>query len=151
MQKIFFCASKGTSQSDNCTQCKPALKWCINYDVNHSKLGHFLNVEKIFFCASKGTILERLSPQCKPAFRHKLMNHKPVFWLLSTCFRLATTSGMTASMRLKHSIDLSRPSSPLAISASTYNSPFWMMLIKALKFVESFNCKIGINRFESET
>ena len=53
--------------------------------------------------------------------------------LLSTCLRLATTSGITASIKLKHSMDLSLPSSPVAISASTYNSPFCTMLINALK------------------
>ena len=55
--------------------------------------------------------------------------------LLSTCLRLATTSGITASIKLKHSMDLSLPSSPVAISASTYNSPFCTMLINALKIV----------------
>ena len=40
-----------------------------------------------------------------------------------TCFRLDTTSGITASIRDRVSISLSVPSSPVDISASTYISP----------------------------
>ena len=42
---------------------------------------------------------------------------------LVTCFRLDTTSGITASIRERVSISLSVPSSPVDISASTYINP----------------------------